>query len=169
MIPSLETERTILRAPRPEDFEAYAAFRASPRARFIGGAIGRGPAWRSYAAILGHWQLRGYGLFAVEEKATGAWIGHVGLWYPEDWLVNEIAWTIGSAGHEGRGFAAEAARAARAYAYKTVGWTDAFSVIDPENVRSAALAERLGCTIDRRTTCEGRAVDIWRHAASEAA
>jgi RimJ/RimL family protein N-acetyltransferase len=169
MIPSLETERTLLRAPRAEDFEGYAAFRASERARFVGGVLDRGQAWRSFAGILGHWQLRGYGHWSVEEKATGAWIGLVGLWYPAEWLAREVAWMICSPAHEGSGFAAEAARRVRAYAYRAAGWTEAFSVIHPDNARSIALARRLGCTIDRRETWEGHDLDIWRHHGPEEA
>ena len=169
MIPTLQTERLTLRAPAPEDFDHYAAFRASGRARFTGGVTDRGTAWRTYAAILGHWQLRGFGLWAVEERTTGAWIGHVGLWFPEDWLAREVAWTIGSPAHEGKGFAQEAALATRDHAYRSLGWTEAFSVIHPENSRSVALARRLGCMIDRRAaTTDGTPVDIWRHPAPEA-
>ena len=68
MIPNLQTERLIMRAPRGEDLDAWAAIMADPDvARYIAPApMTRDEAWRSIAAALGHWQLRGYGAWAVE-------------------------------------------------------------------------------------------------------
>jgi RimJ/RimL family protein N-acetyltransferase len=163
MIPVLQTERLTLRAPRPEDFDAYAAFRATERARFVGGVVDRTEAWRSYATGLGHWHLRGYGMWTVEERATGTWLGHVGLWHPEGWIAREIGWWLGDAAFEGRGFAREAAEAARDHAYGALGWSEAFSVIHPENARSLALAARLGATLDREETYAGVRLLVFRH------
>jgi RimJ/RimL family protein N-acetyltransferase len=169
MIPSLETERLVLRGPDPGDLEPLAAFYASHRSRYVGGPLPRDRVWRGIATDLGHWQLRGYGRWSVVEKATGTYIGEVGLWFPEGWFAREVAWIIVSPEHEGRGYAREAALAARDHAYRTLGWTDAFSVIDPENARSVGLARRLGCTLDRHETYEGRPIDVWRHPGPEAA
>jgi RimJ/RimL family protein N-acetyltransferase len=169
MIPVLLTERLVLRGPEPGDLEPLAAFYATDRSRYVGGPLPRDRVWRGIAADLGHWQIRGYGRWAVVEKATGAYVGEVGLWFPEGWFAREVAWLLVSPEHEGRGLAREAALAARAHAYGTLGWTDAFSVIDPENARSVALARRLGCTVDRHETYEGRGIDIWRHPAPRAA
>src|SRR5690606_35514779 len=119
------------------------AFFASPRSAFVGGPQSRAESWRSFAAYAGHWSLRGYGPFAVEEKATGIYCGRTGPYFPEGWPEPELAWTLMDHA-EGRGIAAEAARAARLWAYRSLGWTTAVSVIARGNVRSAALAERLG-------------------------
>lgn len=146
-IPRLETERLILRAYRQTDFDAFADFFATERSHFIGGPLTREMAWRGLATHLGHWALRGYGFWAVEEKATGAYCGHVGLWFPDGWPEPEIGWVM-MQNAEGRGIAREAALAARAHAYGTLGWTTAVSLIAPGNVRSIALAERLGCVLE---------------------
>ena len=75
----LETERLLMRQWREEDFEAYAEFRSKEEtARFVGGVLNRHDAWRRFAATIGHWVLRGYGYWAVEEQETGRFVGGVG-------------------------------------------------------------------------------------------
>ncbi|GIT91201.1 acetyltransferase [Jannaschia pagri] len=147
MIPTLTTARLTLRAPTLADFEAHAAFRASDRAAFVGGPSDRSISWGHFAAIPGQWALRGYGRWLVADRDADAPLGIVGLHHPDDWPEPELAWTMYAAG-EGRGVAQEAALAARAYAYDTLGWTTLMSFVDPANTRSMALALRLGCHPD---------------------
>jgi RimJ/RimL family protein N-acetyltransferase len=169
VIPVLETERLTMREPRNDDFEPIAAFLASHRARHVGGPYVRLHAWRAFAATLGHWDLRGYGMWAVEERSAGTLVGLVGLYDPEGWIAREIGWWLVSPAHEGRGLAREAALTARRFAYEVAGWREAFSVIDPENERSIRLAERLGCRLDREDlTPMGKRVHVYRHPAPEA-
>jgi RimJ/RimL family protein N-acetyltransferase len=168
VIPTLETERLTLRAPALADFDAFAAFFATERSRYVGGPINRHAAWRSFASNLGQWHLKGHGMFTVVERATGRHIGQIGPWHPEGWLAREIGWILLDPAAEGRGLAREAAEAARAFAYESLGWPEVFSVIDPDNVRSLTLARRLGCTIDREETWEGERLLIWRHPTPEA-
>ena len=164
-IPRLETERLILREYRQADFDAFAAFYETPRSGFIGGPMPRELAWRGLATHLGHWALRGFGFWAVEEKATGAFCGHVGLWHPEGWPEPEVGWVLmGPA--EGRGLALEAALAARRHAYRTLNWPTAISMIDPGNTRSVRLAERMGCRHDGNFThVRLGPMQVWRHPA----
>jgi ribosomal-protein-alanine N-acetyltransferase len=145
MIPTLTTERLTLRAPRLSDLDAYAAFRASDRARFVGGPNTRAEAFQHLCGVIGHWELRGFGRWIVTETGVDAPIGIVGLLYPEGWPEPEIAWSMFD-GSEGKGYAYEAATAARAHAYGPAGWTTAISLVDPDNTRSLALARRMGCT-----------------------
>lgn len=154
-IPVLETERLILRANRPEDFEPYAAFYASDRAALRGGQQSRDEAFMLFAAEIGHWQIRGYGFWAVEERATGLYCGQVGLWNPEGWPEPEVGWLVVPEA-EGRGIAHEAALVSRAYAYDTLGWTRIASCIADGNTRSIRLAERMGARLERRTPRPGR-------------
>ena len=167
MIPVLATDRLTLRAPGSRDFEATAAFLASERAAMIGGPLDRLGAWRALAASLGHWELRGYGMWAVEETATGAFLGQVGMFNPEGWIAQEIGWWLAAPEHEGKGFAYEGALAARRYAYLIAGWRAAFSVIAPENARSLALARRLEATLDREDEVYGERVLVFRHPGPE--
>lgn len=142
-IPTLTTERLTLRAPEQRDFDVFAAFYASDRAKFVGGPMDRPAAWRQLATEAGHWQLRGYGRWIVADRTTDQAVGMIGLWYPEGLPEREIGWDL-FAGAEGKGYATEAAAAARAYAYDVLGWTTVMSLIDPENSSSAKVATRLG-------------------------
>jgi RimJ/RimL family protein N-acetyltransferase len=165
--PVLETERLILRAPRASDFEVFAAFVTSARARFIGGGADKdiGHAWRVLAALCGHWHLRGFGTFVAEEKATGAPIGSMGPWFPGNRPEPELGWTIWTEAAEGRGFAFEGTTALRRHAYGDLGWDTAVSYIDTRNARSRALARRLGCRPDPDAPSPFRdePVEVWRH------
>lgn len=165
MIPVIESERLILRPYNDSDFDAFADFFASERARYYGGSCDRNDAWRRMAAFAGHWLLRGYGVWALEEKATGAFIGQSGLWYPEGWPEREITWMV-LAAYEGRGFASEAALRVRAHALETLGWTRLVSCIQPENEPSIKLAERVGAVYERKQSIPGRDFLVYRHAGS---
>lgn len=170
-IPSLRTERLLLRAPKIEDFEAYAAFRSDPvRTALLGGPFTRDQAFGQLANIIGQWQLRGFGRWIVADGETDAAMGVVGLYYPLSWPEPEIAWSV-FADAEGRGIAFEAAQAARAYAYEELGWTTAISLITEDNSRSAALAKRMGAKPDGAFPIPGEedvVATIWRHPGPEA-
>jgi RimJ/RimL family protein N-acetyltransferase len=166
----LVTPRLILRPPRAEDFEAWAAFAADGETtRHLGGAQPRAVAWRAFCLMAGAWGLYGFGLFSVLERATGRWIGRVGPWRPEGWPGNEIGWGL----HRdawGRGLAAEAAIAATDWALDALRWDDFIHCIDPANVRSVALATRLGSRRLGRATLPapiGHDVDVYGQSATE--
>lgn len=146
--PVLETERLILRAPQAADADTYVAFYASDRSRHMGGPLAPALAWRSHAAAIGHWVMRGFGMFVVTLKSSGAVLGRVGPWFPADWPEPEIGWAIWAPEAEGKGYAFEAAQATRDHAFRVLRWTTAVSYIDPANARSVALAERLGARLD---------------------
>jgi len=153
-IPTLETERLILRATRVDDFEAYADFYQSERSHHRGGPLDRSQAWEMFAAEVGHWVLRGYGLWSVDEKSSGAYCGLVGLYNPEGWPAPEVGWLVWEH-HEGKGIAREAAIRARSYAFETLAWPQVASCIPEGNDRSIRLAERLGASFDRRVARAG--------------
>ncbi len=84
----IQTDRLLLRQWQPKDFDAYASYYGDDElAQYIGGPCTRNQAWRRMAAELGHWSLRGFGLWALEEKATGKLAGCTGLWFPEGWPI----------------------------------------------------------------------------------
>ncbi|TCO74248.1 GNAT family N-acetyltransferase [Rhodovulum euryhalinum] len=167
-IPTIRTARLTLRAPGPQDVAPMAAFYASERSRFVGGPKDAEGAWRQLAAEIGHWTLRGYGHWIVEETATGTACGMVGLWNPEGWPEPELGWDLFD-GFEGRGYATEAALAAREHAYGTLGWRTAISLVHPENTASARVADRLGARPDSTFTHPAfGTVLIYRHPVPEA-
>lgn len=150
-IPTLAGDGLVLRAPQARDFEAFAAFGASDRARFVGGPFDRTASETRFAALIGHWELKGFGRWIITEAGSDAGsdraLGVVGPYFPAAWPEPEIAWTVFD-GAEGRGVAFRAARLARRYAYEALGWTTAISAIAPDNARSQALARRLGAVPD---------------------
>jgi len=141
----IETERLILRMFRESDTDAYAEMVSDPEVmRFLGGQpVPRAEAWRNMAMMLGHWHLRGYGMWAVEEKASGEMVGRIGCWNPEGWPGLEVGWTLRRR-FWGRGYATEAARASIDHAFKALDQTRVISLIAPDNVNSIRVAERLG-------------------------
>jgi RimJ/RimL family protein N-acetyltransferase len=97
---TLETERLLLRPFRQTELEAYAAMRADPEVmRYLGdrAVLNREDAWRQLAMLVGHWSLRGFGNWAVEERASGQLLGRAGLHYPEGWPEPEVNWALGPA------------------------------------------------------------------------
>lgn len=163
-IPVIETERLILRGFEERDFEGFAAMRADPEVmHFIGGAQQPHEAWRTMAATLGHWCLRGFGFFCVEEKSSGALVGNCGTILPHDWPENEIGYSFTQAA-QGKGYGTEAATAALSFAYKYLGWKTAISVIDKDNRPSQRVAEKLNARLEQREVAIWNfTADIWRH------
>lgn len=143
----IETARLSLRPPAARDAEAVIAFYMSERSQFTGGNVPRFQAWKNYSAMLGHWQHRGFGLWAVTHKGDDNIIGLVGPFFPEGWPETEIGWLLFD-GAEGQGIGYEAALATRQHARDFLGWTNIVSYIAPENTRSIALAKRLGAQLD---------------------
>src|SRR5438552_894126 len=149
---TLETDRLLLRPWRADDFGAYARMCGDVEVmRYLNDAkpFTVVEAWRSMAAHVGHWCLRGFGHWAVEEKATGEFIGRLGLMHPEGWPGFELGWTLRRESW-GRGYATEGARRALAYAFEEMGRDRVISLIVPANVPSIRVAERLGERVEGR-------------------
>lgn len=145
-IPELLTDRLRLRAFSGVDFEPHAAMMADPEVtRWLGagGPLSRADAWRQLAMFAGHWQLRGYGLWAVEERATGRFIGRIGCHYPEGFPAFEIAYTLAREAW-GKGYAREGAAASLHYAREVLNQREIVSIIRPDNTASIRVAESLG-------------------------
>ncbi len=156
-IPTLETERLLMRRFTQDDFEPLAAIHADPMVmRYLGDGKPLAPAqtWLAMASYLGHWELRGYGLWAVEEKATRRFIGRIGLLNPEGWPSLEIAWTLGRE-RWGNGFATEGARAALDFAFSKLKLDHLISIIHPDNAASIRVAIRIGETLERQVELFG--------------
>jgi RimJ/RimL family protein N-acetyltransferase len=145
-IPILETPRLRLCALAERHFEAYAAMLGDASStRFVGDGqpLDRMNAWRSMAMLLGHWTLRGYGMWALEARDSGEFAGRVGLHCPEGWPDLELGWMLRPS-FRGQGLATEAARAALAFAFGPLGMQRAVSLIRVDNSASERVARRLG-------------------------
>ena len=167
--PSLSTHRLTLRAWRADDFPVVAQiYGADATARHIGGVKKDWEAWRAFAAFIGHWTLRGYGFWAVERREDAAVIGWCGLWNPLGWPEPEVGYSLRTMAH-GQGYATEAARAARAYAYETLGWTTIISTMAGGNTASEAVARRLGAVRDGQVRLlDAFDAAVWRHPGPDA-
>lgn len=144
-MPTLETERLLLRPFEEGDLDAYAAIVADPEVvRYLGHEpMTREDAWRSVALFLGHGVLRGWTNNAVVDKATGRLLGRCGLWQPEGWPGLEVGWTLARAAW-GYGYATEAALAWRDWAFGTLRVEELVSVVHRDNARSTRVAQRIG-------------------------
>jgi RimJ/RimL family protein N-acetyltransferase len=163
LLTELETARLRLRDFRATDLDQYAALCADPEVmRYVGdrSVLSREDAWRQMAMLAGHWHLRGFGMWVVEERTTGAFVGRVGLHYPEGWPDREVAWALARP-FWGRGYATEAARAALGEAFGRLAWARVISLIDPTNARSVRLAERLGERLEGEATIRGHRVAVY--------
>lgn len=161
---SLQTERLTLRMLCDADLDGYAEMFADPEVmRYIGdGTTGdRTVAWRNLAMMVGHWTLRGYGLWAAEERASGAFVGRVGCWNPEGWPGFEIGWMLRRS-YWGRGYATEAARAALRFAFAELDQPHVISLIHPDNAASIRVAQRLGERLAGDTEIHGKPARIYR-------
>ncbi|WBU59180.1 GNAT family N-acetyltransferase [Paracoccus albus] len=158
-----ETDRLILRRSQPQDLKAFIAYYATERSAGNGGPLDELTAWRGFAIELGHWQLHGFGMCTAIDKTSGAQIGRCGIWFPKGWPEPELGWTLYD-GAEGKGYATEAATAMRRHAAAQWGLPHLISIIALGNIRSEAVATRLGATVESDwTSPAGRKGRIWRH------
>jgi len=163
--PVIETARLILRPWRSDDVAANTAMLSDPgTAQYItpdGVAVTTEiGGWRNAAVISGHWALHGFGMFAVEEKSSGNYIGRVGPWCPPGWPGFEVGWGIDRS-YRGKGYAVEAARASIDWVFATFEIDEIIHCIDDVNTASQAVARRLGARRDRTAVLMGKPVDIW--------
>jgi RimJ/RimL family protein N-acetyltransferase len=156
-VPTLETARLRLRPWRDSDIETYASMCADAetmRHMGSGATFSRGDAWRNMAMFVGHWQLRGFGMWAVEERDTDRFVGRVGLHQPDGWPGLEVGWMLDRSTW-GRGYATEAGRASLDHAWKVLGARHVVSLIMPGNAASIRVAERLGEQVEGTFVLEG--------------
>jgi RimJ/RimL family protein N-acetyltransferase len=152
-VPELRTERLLMRGFRDDDIDAWAEICAdSEVTRWVGDPEGlsREDAWRRMAYFVGHWDLRGFGQWALVEQASGELLGRAGLLRPEGWPGLEVGWMVARP-HWGRGYAPEAGRASMEWARTELGADHIISLIEDHNERSARVAEKLGMAVEGRT------------------
>lgn len=165
-VPQVSGDRIALRGFEIGDFDAYAAFYGSDRARFVGGPMDRRKAWAEFAVDTVGWQLRGYGMWAVDLQDSGELIGWAGVIQPEYYDEPELGWMLRD-GYEGQGLAFEAAETARSFARSTLGLDGLASFIAEGNDRSIRLAERLGAVWEADGKMGTTAFHRYRHPKQE--
>jgi RimJ/RimL family protein N-acetyltransferase len=160
---AIDTERLTLRQFAPDDWRAMHEHYCDVECtRFtFGRALTEGESWRAVASMLGHWQLRGYGPYAVVENVSSAVLGTVGLWYPNDWPEPEIKWALLRKAW-GKGYAQEAARAVQGMAVRELG-SPPISLIGVDNVASINVALAVGAKLERQLLFRGNPFSIYRH------
>jgi len=167
-IPTLETERLLLRGHRLEDFEAMVALYADPlvTAHFHGRTLTREDVWSRLLRHAGHWAAIGYGVWAVEEKQTRAYAGAVGVFEVRRDLepplddMPEAGWTLASRFH-GKGYATEAARAALAWSDEKLGRPKMFCIVALANLASIRVAEKCGFRYWRDTVYKNEPTQVF--------
>lgn len=163
--PVIETAGLKLRRWRGADVAPNTAMLSDPgTARFIT-ADGKPvtselDGWRNAAIMSGHWALHGFGMFVVEEKSTGEFVGRVGPWFPPGWPDFEVGWGIARE-FRGKGYAVEAARAAIDWCFATFELDRVIHCIDQENIASQAVARRLGAEKGPEIDLFGHAANVW--------
>lgn len=155
-VPTLETERLWMRLFCESDVDDYAAMNADPEVtHFFGGPWDRGRSWRHLAFLIGHWKLADSGMWALEHKRTGAFVGMVGYSEPEGWPGFELAGTLARRWW-GQGYASEGARAALDCAFNVWKKDRVISLVSPENHASVRVVERIGERLEGRIQHFGR-------------
>lgn len=164
-IPQLTTDRLILRAFEETDFEAYAKIMADPAVtQFLGEGrpLTRADAWRQMAMILGHWTLRGFGLWAVEHRDSGRLLGRIGCHEPEGFPAFEVGYVLARDAW-GNGYAREGAAAALQYARHTLHRREITSIIRPANTGSIRVATSLGARAAETVEFFGAPSIVYRY------
>ena len=161
----IETPRLRLRPVRESDLDDLARLNADPGVmRYVGSGtpMSREQSWRQIAVVMGHQQMRGYSILAIEERATGAFLGRSGPWFPLGWPMLEVGWIVDPR-RQGEGIATEAGRASLDWCFQQPGVEQVCSLIHPENTASARVAAKLGGKLERSIDdgTYSTAVDLW--------
>ena len=167
-IPVLETERLFLRAPRLADFPHHAAMWAHPRTTrdFDGYAHDEELCWLRFQRSLGQWHLFGFGLWSLEEKASGRYLGSVGFFCSKRAIevpyrdAPEAGWVVVPDRH-GEGLAREALGAACAWADANINAPEIWCMINPANAASKKIADIFGFHRASDAQYKGKPVETY--------
>ncbi|WP_170763966.1 GNAT family N-acetyltransferase [Ruegeria lacuscaerulensis] len=167
LVPRIETARLVLRAPELRDFECYAEILMSDRARYLDGPFDREGAWQDFTQYVAGWMLRGAGVWTVEDRTDGVVMGFVSVAMEFGDQEYELGYML-TAAAEGRGIATEAVTAARSFALDTHDLPSLVSYVDPDNARSAKVAQRAGARRDEQAeSAFDKPVHVYRHFPSD--
>jgi RimJ/RimL family protein N-acetyltransferase len=161
---SRETERLILRTFKEDDWRDLHDYYSDPECtKYTSGKpMADWESWRKLASLIGHWQMRNYGCYALEEKLSGKVIGIAGFEFPHGWPEPEIQWGL-SRHYWGKGYAGEAVRAVKNIARKFLPDLRLISIIHPKNINSIHLAKSVGAHFNREYLFRDDTWHIYRH------
>jgi RimJ/RimL family protein N-acetyltransferase len=131
--------------------------------RYVSGPLSRQQSKEQVSRFVRHWEEQGFGLWAVEHKASGVFIGFIGFLHQHDWPIGEhkteVGWRLDPA-YWGRSFATEGAVASVRYGFEELGLERIISIINPENLASRRVAEKAGLTLRGEVRFRGYDV-VW--------
>ncbi|HEY2554263.1 MAG TPA: GNAT family N-acetyltransferase, partial [Candidatus Cybelea sp.] len=164
-IPVVETERLRLRGHRKDDLAACVAMWTDPIVtRYISGrASTEQQTWSRLLTYIGHWDLLGFGYWAIEEKSTGDFVGEVGLAdFKRDIAPSmkgspELGFALIPSVH-GKGYATEAVRGALSWADANIAQRRSVCLVNPQNVASRHVAEKCGYEVFEENLYNGQGV-----------
>ena len=157
-VPVVETQRLRLREWRYEDIDALAEIYAFPQVHEMLVPMTREQTEEQVVYFAAFWERFGYGLWAVEERSTGRFLGRIGLITHPDFEPEpehtEVGWTLHPSVW-GRGLAAEGGAAAIRFGFQTLGLERIISITRPNNAASRRVMEKLGLTYQGSTVWRG--------------
>ena len=161
---SIETDRLLMEKVDISHWQSLHRYYCDEAAtRFTTGkALTEGESWRLVAALIGHWEIHGYGPYTLKLKQSSEVIGVVGLWYPGDWPEPEIKWALITE-FAGQGYASEAARAVQLMATEFLPGLELISLIMNQNSASVRLAEAVGAEYEKTISFRGKEALVYRH------
>jgi len=161
-VPTLLTERLTLRPMRNDDLKPYCELMASQRAVYMGGPYNELGAWRMFCQDIALWAIYGHGALMIDRKSDGVCIGQVGINHGPLFPEKELGWFLYD-GFEGQGYATEAGRALRDWAFETLNLPTLVSYFDPNNHSSMAVSARLGGIRDDNAPVQDEGDVVFRY------
>lgn len=160
--PTMETERLRLEIGTLDDLDELDEYFSSDASRYVGGPRPRSESWEALCSGVGHWHLRGFGLWIIKSRDDGTQLGIVGLTQPDGWPEPEMIWVIYDQ-FSRQGIATEALLAARKMAAQ-LGIKTPIAVLRPDHHKPLIkMVERMGAVhvVDVELPEVGP-VDAWR-------
>lgn len=158
----ITTDRLVLRKPIVDDWEALHPYYSDEESmRYTTGRAHEDwETWRNVALMIGHWEIRRYGPYVMEE--AGKVIGITGLWFPYGWPEPEIKWGLVPEAR-GKGFAHEGAEAVRLMTAQYLPELQLISLIHFDNHNSIKLAEGMGAVYEKTIPFRDGEAAVYRH------
>jgi len=161
-IPTLQTARLILRVAQFGDWPEHEKLMTSDRAVHMGGPFSRAYSWGVFCHGIAQWHLFGFGSLSIEKRDTSQYLGQIEINFGPLFPEPELGWQLVEVA-EGMGYAFEAAKAMRRWAFEVRKLPTLVSYVGPANTRSQRLANRLGAKIDDNALKQDADDLVFRH------